>query len=128
MSRRSSAAKWDEWANRFERYRESQQSVGRFCQAEGISPASFYRWKKLGAGVRCASRPTPLQAPKAPGRAFQPVDICLPVRAPAKPETTIRIGRDIQIELGSDLTVVEAILQQLLTATGVAAVKGAASC
>ena len=46
MSRRADGRKVAEWRGRFERFRRSGLSVGRFCLAEKVSVPSFYQWRK----------------------------------------------------------------------------------
>ena len=40
------------WRQRLERFAGSGLSVYRFCAAEGVSTASFYRWRKVLAAER----------------------------------------------------------------------------
>ena len=35
-----------EWVQRLERYAQSQLTVNEFCEWEGVSPATFYNWRK----------------------------------------------------------------------------------
>jgi len=46
MSRAIDDAKRREWQARFERFRASDLTVGRFCSAERVSVNSFYYWAK----------------------------------------------------------------------------------
>ena len=53
MSRGSNQLKVKEWTSRFERFGKSGQSATQFCEAEGISTPSFYRWRrKLGRSAK----------------------------------------------------------------------------
>ena len=110
MGRVAGVVKIEEWARRLARYEASNETVARFCHREGVSVPSFYAWKKkLG------------QAPASPVDAsprFLPVQITPPTPVAARRETVVRLGRDIQIEFGSDLVVVEAVVKQLLQAAG----------
>jgi len=45
MVRGSRPAKVQEWSERLVRFRESDLTVARFCQVEGVSTPSFYQWK-----------------------------------------------------------------------------------
>jgi len=110
MGRVASALKIEEWTRRLAHYEASNETVARFCHREGVSVPSFYAWKKK---VR--------QAPASPVGAsprFLPVQIMPPAPVSARRETVVRLGRDIQIEFGSDLLVVEAVVKQLLQAAG----------
>ena len=51
MARSVPGRKAHEWRRRFRRFHKSRQSVAAFCREEGISPASFYLWKKRLAQV-----------------------------------------------------------------------------
>lgn len=110
MGRAASVVKIEAWTRRLARYEAANETVARFCHREGVSVPSFYAWKKkLG------------QAPPSPVEAsprFLPVQITPPAPVSAKRETVVRLGRDIQIEFGSDLLVVEAVVKQLLQAAG----------
>jgi transposase-like protein len=49
IKRRRSA---EQWGQLLCRHAESGQSVEAFCRGEGVSPASFYRWRRqLGEGA-----------------------------------------------------------------------------
>lgn len=45
-SRRDPLATRCRWAERLERFRRSGQTIAQFCAAEGVSPPSFYVWKR----------------------------------------------------------------------------------
>lgn len=34
------------WSERIERFNKSGETVAQFCAAEGVSPASFYQWRR----------------------------------------------------------------------------------
>ena len=108
MGRVASVVKIEEWTRRLARYEASNATVARFCYREGVSVPSFYAWKKkLG------------QAPASPVGAssrFLPVQITPPAPVSARRETVVRLGRENQVEFGSDLLVVEAVVKQLLQA------------
>ena len=106
MSRGLSPEKMEEWTGRLRRFEQSNQTVARFCQDEGVSQPSFYSWKKK---LREFS-------PASGGSQFQPVHLTSPSLVTARQETIVRLGRDIEIELGSDLSIVESIVKQLLAA------------
>ena len=124
MSLGSNPAKVRQWRDRLERYQKSGQTVARFCQKEGISAPSFYQWKKKLAGEPSAGkarriadsarqhvRATQGQGESPPtGSGFQSVEL-LP--APSS-VTTIRLPNGIEIELGSDLRVIDLLVKQLL--------------
>ena len=111
MARGSSREKVAEWTTRLRRFEQADQTVAQFCVDEGVSPPSFYSWRTKLREVTPTSRDS----------VFQPVRIASCLAGPIREETVIRIGRDIEIELGRELTVVESIVQQLLTTVGQAA-------
>lgn len=125
MSRGSNPAKVQQWTDRLERYQKSGQTVSDFCQKEGISAPSFYQWKKQLAGEPNSSKarliagsarqhvqPTQRrQGESTPtGSGFQSVEL---LSAPSS-VTTIRLPNGIEIELGSDLRVIDLLVKQLL--------------
>ena len=69
MARSLSDRKAQEWQQRFVRFENSRQStIEAFCRQEGISPQSFYLWRK-----RLARSPA-AQPTASPAReAFRPV-------------------------------------------------------
>ena len=121
MSRGSNPIKVQQWRQRLERFAQSGQTVVQFCQAEGVSEASFYQWKTKLA--RQASQ-TSSQAKSSPP-AFQAVEIT----SPHQSATTVRLAGGIEIELGGDLRVVGAVVKQLLEASsGATRAAGGRSC
>ena len=106
MSRESSRIKVQQWAERLERFAQSGQTVVQFCQDERVSQPSFYQWKKKLADQACQ----PSCHAKSSPSAFQTVDLIPP--SPAA--TTVRLANGIEIELGDDLRVVQAVVKQLI--------------
>ncbi|MEN9557262.1 MAG: hypothetical protein RLZZ232_3548, partial [Planctomycetota bacterium] len=57
MVRLKSAAMWEAWRDRLQRYQQTNLTVAAFCEWEGVSPAAFYLWrKKLAAGSEMTPR------------------------------------------------------------------------
>jgi len=58
------------WAERIERFESAGQTVAEFCSDEGVSPASFYQWRRrLRSEVtptETTARFVPVQLPMAP--------------------------------------------------------------
>lgn len=123
MSRRSSLAKLEDWKRRVKRYEQSNQTISRFCFNERVSVASFFLWRKKVRAADPSAGSTPLP-PNRTGR-FQPVVILESASALA---TVIRLGSVCEIELGSDLTIVEAVLRQLLAYSQTTASQENSSC
>jgi ribosomal protein L39E len=120
MSRNSRLAKREEWKKRLARYGKSNRTVGQFCLTEGVSIPSFYHWRKK-------LRPLPTATPAVTGR-FQPVHVVWSLATPHRQATIIRWGRGLEIELGSDLAVVAAVVKPLLEAAHSERSNGGPSC
>lgn len=45
MTNLSRTATCQAWIDRIDRFEKAAQSVSQFCNAEGVSPASFYQWR-----------------------------------------------------------------------------------
>ena len=66
------------WSDRVERFQTSGLNVAQFCQAEGVSSASFYFWRRKLRAETVASQATlprfvPVSLPQAP--AAQPTAV-----------------------------------------------------
>ena len=122
--------KLQEWMERIDRFRNSSQSVARFCASEKVSQPSFYHWKKristlndrvgrrstkTTVAVNSAAKTTTNRDDRTTRSelpAFQPVQI---TPSPSGPQNTmIRLPSGIEIQVGSDLRVVESIVKLLL--------------
>ena len=122
--------KFQEWTERLSRFRSSGRTVAAFCQSEGVSEASFYLWKRklTRTTERTGQCPPDVASSGRSGKrssapAFEAVELVSrsPLATPSA--TTVRLPRGIEIEFGSDLRVIEAIVKQLL-AEPVAADRG----
>jgi hypothetical protein len=110
MSRGSRPQKVEDWMARLGRFGSSGQTVTEFCKSERISQPSFYQWKKkLGRTVKRAdgngdktNGTTDLNFP-----AFRAVEI-KPVSD--RQAATIQFSAGVEIELGNDLQVVQAVV------------------
>ena len=100
-----------EWIERLQRFERSGQTVARFCEAEQISPPSFYLWRKrLGiASRRSRSRASGSRGRRRPS-AFQPVFMIPPQAAP---NATIRLPNGVVIELRDDPATIVSVLGPL---------------
>jgi len=75
MSGSLSGSKAGEWRQRLLRFEKCRSTVNEFCRQEGVSPASFYVWRKrLGHNRQGARKPSTGQSP--PG--FRPVRLLTP--------------------------------------------------
>jgi hypothetical protein len=88
------------------RFRQSNQSVIAFCRSEGFSQPSFYQWKKKLATIDDGSGS---HGTLVTTSAFKAVEL----RPAIQTATTIRLGGDIEIQLGSDLPTVATVVAQL---------------
>jgi transposase-like protein len=80
------------WAERLGRFECSEQTVAEFCTDEGVSPASFYQWRR-----RLRSEITPSETTAR----FVPVQ--LPTAAPEQATTVLSVeipgGVRVRIEV-----------------------------
>ena len=107
MSRGPQPRKVQQWTDRLSRFVKSKQTVSQFCLSEGISQPSFYQWKKkLAANKDFALAGRTMSGAKV----FKPVEL----RSVIQTATTIRVGGDIEIQLGNDLPTVAAVVGQLV--------------
>jgi len=112
MPRGSDPIKVQQWTERLERFAQSGQTVAQFCQNEGVSQPSFYQWKKKLADPNRSLSSHRKSSPAV----FQALEVTsLPLSA-----TTVRLANGIEIELGGDLRVVQAVVKQLLEAPAAA--------
>ena len=121
MPRGSNPIKVQQWKERLERFARSGLTVVQFCQAERVSQPSFYQWKK-----KLADQASPASShSKASRSAFRAVEWTSPCQA----ATTIRLGNGVEIELGDDLPIVQAVVQQLFElSSGATLAAGGRSC
>ncbi len=123
MLRGTNPAKVRQWTERLKRFQDSSLTVAAFCRNESVSVPSFYQWKKKLAGepktgkskqsggqARQEVEPARRTGDSITAANFQPVEL-LPTNSTA---TTIRFPSGIEIELGSDLRVIELLVKQLL--------------
>jgi hypothetical protein len=109
MSRVSDAEKVNVWSARLERFQRSDLTVARFCETEGVSQAAFYAWRK-----KIANRSESRRKQKDARPRFQAVEVSAPVGKPEQRVATIRLAEGIEIELGSDLRVVDQIVESIV--------------
>ena len=112
---RFNTAQVQQWAGRLSRFEQVDQTVGAFCQTEGVSVPSFYYWKKkLGLLPGSEQRAEPIdKALSSASRAFQPVELV----AATPSSAIVRLPGGIEMELGHDLRVIKAIVEQLTQST-----------
>jgi transposase len=80
-SRRDPLATRRLWSERLDRFRRANQTVAQFCAAEGVSPPSFYVWRRTLAGEAGPTNPiTPALVPirLTPSPAGPPIEVVFP--------------------------------------------------
>lgn len=102
---RSSSEKIKLWSERLARFRQSNQSVAAFCRSEGFSQPSFYQWKKKLASADYG----PISTGTLVASSFKAVELSSDIQSC----TTIRLGGEIEIQLGNDLPTVAIVVAQL---------------
>ena len=118
--------KVQQWTERISRFRRGGQTVSAFCRSEGVSEASFYLWKRklTPAGERTGKRsassgPTSREPGSSRPASSHPAFQAVALTSLSPSATTVRLPRGIEIELGSDPRVIEAVVKQLLEFTSV---------
>ena len=106
MARVADPQKRAEWVERLRRFETSSTTVDAFCEAEGVSTASFYQWRaKLAVGEKLA---TSAQHPAA----FVPVHIA------AASEVAIHLPGGVQVTLPArERELIERTIALLVRAT-----------
>ena len=111
MARSSDSGKAVAWRRRVRRFERSGLTVARFCLQEGISKASFYRWRNKLAG-----RPTQ-GGDQTP--AFQAVRVatCIPTETGTDAPVSIQLPGGVRVEVPTEnLDAIRAVLGELLRA------------
>ena len=113
------------WRKRIERQRQSGLAVGEFCGREGVSPASFYLWKRKlhGSGPAPRKRPAarraaaPSKVPRRKGSTASGPAAFVQIPCPPRPgspwiEVALAEGTIIRIPQ-QNLRAVQTILRAL---------------
>jgi hypothetical protein len=113
MGRQADPRKAAAWERRLARYGDSGLTVGRFCDREGVSIATFHYWQRK---LRDASVDETVSAtPTAPMARFDPVEVM------SRHAVTIRFAGGAVIEIPEDR-------EDLLKATILALLGAPAPC
>jgi hypothetical protein len=88
------------WAERIDRFRTADMTVAQFCNAEGVTQAAYYYWRrKILGNPKVTGKKLP-----AVTRRFVPVALADP--SPSKPATVMAVelpgGVRIRFEVTSD--------------------------
>lgn len=104
MVRFSGSGKAAAWRRRVRRFEQAGMTVERFCDHEGVSASSFYRWRKL-----LAERPQATSDGEH-SPAFQAVRV-----TPVDTSLSILLPGGVRVEVPTaDLDVVRAVMGELL--------------
>jgi len=99
------------WRRRVRRFGRSGLTVVRFCEEEGVSAASFYRWRKRLSNERpIVNDARPAKSAAHAATAFRAVRV-----TPADAPMSICLPGDIRVEVPMEnLDAVRAVLGELL--------------
>jgi hypothetical protein len=98
--------KRQEWTDRLQRFQNADLTVARFCQAESVSTASFYQWK----------RKLTRQAKQQP--AFETVQLSGNTHCYATHTAlTVCLPNGSHIHVASNLPTVQVVMRELLNAS-----------
>ena len=113
MGRSIDASVREVWRDRLGRYESSELTVTDFCEAEGVSQASFYQWrKKLGRRRRVASAGRRDETAASRSPAFVPV-------VPTTLAVVVTLGNGVRVELpSSDHELVARVIHAVAQAAG----------
>jgi hypothetical protein len=138
MARKVNQTLRDGWRKRIQRHQQSGSTAAEFCQREGISTASFYRWKrKLQTKRSPQTKKTPSRQKKGTGKHRQGQSsatvsnvpfVQLPLSAPAaSPWIEVVLAEGTVVRLPQqNLAALQTVLQTLggaVAASGTGEVK-----
>jgi transposase-like protein len=99
MTQSRRVRKEKEWRERLARFRRAGLSVVRFCRDEGVSPPTFYAWRKRLAGKAGAASP----AEETPDVGWQRHGPFMPLRVtgtpPAGSQVTVALRGGTRLEI-----------------------------
>jgi hypothetical protein len=108
MGRQSDPRKAAAWERRLARFSESGLTVGRFCDREGVSIATFHDWQRKIGDVSAAE--AAWSTPTAPVARFDPVEVV------SRQAVTIRFASGAVMEIPEDREdLVRALVIALMT-------------
>ena len=114
MARSSDSPKVVAWRQRVRRFGRSGLTVVRFCEEEGVSTASFYRWRNRLAGQGLPARNADARRTATTGVEQRPV--FQPVRVTrAETPISIQLPGGVRVEVPAEnLDAVRVVLGELL--------------
>ena len=87
MGRGVDAGKSEAWRRRLARFEAGRLTVAAFCESEGVSPPTFYSWKR-----KLRATPPPVEATKPATLASAPSFLPVQVRGAATVEIELPCG------------------------------------
>ena len=127
MARSADSHKAVAWRRRVARFGRSGMTVVRFCEEEGVSTASFYRWRNLLAGERTTTPDDDAQRSANPGVQETPLFQPLRVTGTGAP-IAIQLPGGVRVEVPAEnLDAVRAVMGELLQ-RDVTLDRGASQC
>jgi transposase-like protein len=133
MARSSDSGKVVAWRRRVRRFGRSGLTVARFCEQEGVSAASFYRWRnRLAEQGRPARDAAARRVGTANGvdhaSAFQAVRVATCIRTGADAAVAIHLPGGVRVDVpAGSLDAIRAVLGELLRQDA-ATDRGASPC
>ena len=114
MARSSDSPKAIAWRRRVRRFERSGQTVVRFCKQEGVSTASFYRWRNRLGNRKPPARESDARTAATTGVEQTPVFQAVRVTGAEAP-ISIQLPGGARVEVPAEnLDAVRAVLGELL--------------
>jgi transposase-like protein len=92
------------WERRIERQRRSGLSIAEFCSQEGVSPASFYAWRRRLRGADSSG----------PQSLFVPVELATPGIASGGLRMELPSGAVLSLPAEASVELVTAVIRTVL--------------
>lgn len=125
MVRGANSVKRQEWTRRLMRFGNSQLSVARFCQREGVSTASFYQWQRRLRSCPdkddTESHDAPPVPHNTPFQELQFIDSRPLGTATTATALTVCLPGGIQLHVADNLPAIQTVVREL---TGAAILRG----
>ena len=131
MLRVSNPVKVQDWTRRLFRFKQSAVSVAQFCDAEGVSVASFYQWKRKLRDQSASGRAQQTVRRKViqtkEGSAFQAVQLVSSSTPKVSPPVlAVCLSSGIQVQVADNVSAIEAVMREVMNAEKERS--GSASC
>jgi hypothetical protein len=111
MARSVDSVKREMWRERLQRFERGRSSIAAFCQAEGVSTASFYHWRRiLGRSARSAAALAPMLPNRQPTAATRQTFLPVEVVAAATIDIHLPNGARLAVPAGDAAALEAAVL------------------